>query len=96
VLNTTDREPLWIFVPGLLIILIYFPINIWRQRKSPVGRISILIFCLLVGEMVLTVLVLPSEWFRQNAQYLVALYALSAFALRPSADANSQKNNTWT
>lgn len=94
--KANDREPLWIFIPGLLIFLIFFPINIWRQRKSSIGQVLILTFCILVSEMVLTVLILPSEWFRQNAQYLVALYTLSAFAFQPSGDENFVNRKTLT
>jgi hypothetical protein len=94
--DRNTNEPLWIFMPGLLIILIYFPINVWRQWKLPIRQSAILIYFLLWFEISLTILILPSEWFRQNAQYLIALYVLSAFIIPSTPAANSQNKKIST
>lgn len=91
-LRTTQTEPLWIFMPG--IAFAFLPI--WMRAKllikSVVGQMILLVHTLLVAEIILTISILPSEWFRQNVQYVVSLYVLGLISLLVTKNENASRN----
>ena len=87
-----DREPLWVFIPGLILALFPIAIRITNWRKTSVGHLLIALHFLLVAEMLLTITILPSEWFRQNAQYLISLYVLGVISFAVTGNENAEKS----
>ena len=87
-----DREPLWIFMPGA--VLVFFPIAMRFKglKGTSNGRLILFAHLLLVTEMAMTITILPSEWFRQNIQYLICLYLLGALASLFTENENAEKS----
>jgi hypothetical protein len=50
-------------------------------KRRVINKTLILVSGLAIFEIFLTVLILPSEWFRQNSHYLLTLYLMSTISI---------------
>jgi len=79
--RSAGSEPLWVFTPGLFFALIGFVCAFYFRKIDKRNYYYLLAMILVLGEIVVTLLILPSEWFRQNVQYTFALFLISALSL---------------
>jgi hypothetical protein len=92
--DAQDREPLWIFMPGLILAFFPIAIRITKLIKTSAGRLIVALHLLLLAEVLLTLTILPSEWFRQNAQYLISLYVLGVISFAVTGSESAEKSTT--
>lgn len=79
-LADSTNEPLWIFSPGLFLVFVGLLLAVRRFRTQQ-NLIFVLIMMALLMLVAATVLILPSEWFRQNINLVVPLYLTSMLSL---------------
>ena len=81
ILKSNLSEPLWIAIPSLFFVLMGLYLSLIARKRRRINLTLLLVSTLSVIQIILTVLILPSEWFRQNSQYLLTLYLASAFSV---------------
>ena len=79
--RSAGSEPLWVFTPGLFFALIGVICAFYFRKIDKRNYYYLLAMILVLGEIIVTLLILPSEWFRQNVQYTLALFLISALSL---------------
>ena len=81
-LNQPDgNEPLWISAPsfvllaaGVISLLAYF-------RRNSFNRQLVFVLGFLYAQIILNIVILPSEWVRQNIQFSIPLYVMSSLII---------------
>ncbi len=80
-INNRTLEPIWAFVPGLFLAILGIFLPFFSRNKSAVNQGLFLVSSLSFSQIIITTVILPSEWFRQNIQSLIALYVTSFLTL---------------
>jgi hypothetical protein len=80
-LRSDLSEPLWIAIPSAFFVFIGLYLSFKARRHRKINGTLLFVSTLAMFEIFITVLLLPSEWFRQNSQYLLTLYFVSALSI---------------
>jgi hypothetical protein len=80
-LSSDLSEPLWVAIPSLFFVFLGLYLSFISRKQRKINFTLVLVSILSIAQIILTVLILPSEWFRQNSQYLLTLYFVSALSI---------------
>jgi hypothetical protein len=81
ILGSGSGEPLWIAMPSIFYVAFGLFLAFTAIKRRVINKTLILVSGLAIFEILLTVLILPSEWFRQNSHYLLTLYLMSTISI---------------
>ncbi len=82
-----STRSVWIFAPSISIVtlLVLFSLLSQLRRREKANSLLILGILVMVTEITVTVIFLPSEWFRQTVPFLLGVFILSLILLMDSS-----------
>ena len=94
--SLSSGEPIWIYSPSILWLLLSFILLIWkiRKKKKISGELRFLLpISLLILEMLITFIAVPSEWVRQTSSYVPLITLLATWYLITGEIRNKRSKN---
>ena len=81
--SLSESEPIWIYSPALLLLILAFAMHIlcFTRRNLPLDKFTLIVQFGLFAQILVTFLIIPSEWVRSVSPYFLNLLVLSVYTI---------------